>query len=109
MANFKYFSGTTEINGIHPLRNDQFARAFPGVRGIRYDGYSKMVGHPVTGPDAILPVDRSIQYKSAPSRHECNAKCMGGKINGTCECKCGGANHGVGSVFSNQATFRLAA
>lgn len=109
MANFKYFSGTTELTGPHPLRNDRFAHAFPGVRGLRYDGFSKWVGHPVDGPDAILPVDRIIEYKSNPSLHECSAKCMGGNPRGTCECRCGGANHGVGSVFSNAAAFRKAA
>ena len=109
MATIKYFSGTTEVDGIHPLRNDKFARAFPGVRGLRYDGYSKYVGHPVSGPDAILPVDRKIEYKRNPSLHECNAKCMGGKVNGTCECKCGGANHGVSSVFNSSLFYKEAA
>jgi hypothetical protein len=41
---------------------------------------------------------RKIEYKAFPSRHECNGKCMGGKVNGVCECKCGGKNHGVGSL-----------
>ncbi len=98
MANVKYFSGTTELQGIHGLDNAKFRAAFPGVKGRRYDGFKMFVGHPVSGPDAILPVDRVINYKSFPSKHECNAKCMGGKVNGTCECKCGGRNHGLGSV-----------
>jgi len=37
-----------------------------------------------------------ITYKQFPSRHECNAKCLNGKHNGTCECQCGGKNHGAG-------------
>lgn len=109
MATFKYFSGATELKDPLPLRNEKFSRAFPAVRGIRYDGLSKWVGHPVDGPDAILPVDRIIEYKKNPSLHECNAKCMGGKVNGACECKCGGKNHGVGSVFGGSVFYKEAA
>lgn len=109
MANIKYFSGTTELKNIHSIRNDKFRRAFPGVKGVKFDGFAMLVGHPTEGPDAILPVERCINYKSSPSLHECNAKCMGGKVNGTCECRCGGKNHGRGSVFSNQSAFRMAA
>lgn len=98
MANYKYFSGTTELKNVYGIDNAKFAAAFPGVRGRRYDGYKMFVGHPVTGPDAILPVERVIEYKSSPSKHECNSKCLGGKVNGSCECRCGGANHGLGSV-----------
>ena len=46
-----------------------------------------------------LPVTRKIEFKSFPSRHECNAKCLNGKHNGACECQCGGKNHGAG-MFS---------
>jgi hypothetical protein len=98
MANVKYFSGTTELKNVYGLANAKFRAAFPTVRGRRYDGFSMFVGHPVSGPDAILPVERVISYKFFPSKHECNAKCMGGKVNGSCECKCGGRNHGLGSV-----------
>ena len=64
---------------------------------LRYDGYQMLVGH-VGGNlgGAVLPVTRKIEYKAFPSRHECNAKCLNGRHNGTCECKCGGANHGRG-------------
>jgi len=38
---------------------------------------------------------RKIQYKSNPSRHECNARCTHAKGRTmNCECSCGGANHG---------------
>jgi hypothetical protein len=51
---------------------------------------------------------RQIDYKALPSLHTCNAKCIGGKVNGVCECQCGGKNHAVGSLF-NPAAFRKAA
>ena len=103
MATFKYFSGTQEIKNISPMKNAEFAAKFPGVKGRRYDGFSMQVGHPVSGPDQILPVERIIAYKSNPSLHVCNSKCVNGKVNGTCECSCRGKNHGLGSVM--QSTF----
>jgi hypothetical protein len=101
MANIKNFSDfdgeTRELRAITQMGNKEFAARFPGVKGMRADGYTMWVGHVTTGPDlGLLPVTRKIEYKSFPSRHECNAKCMGGKVNGTCECKCGGKNHGAG-------------
>ncbi len=103
MDRIRYFSDingeTVALKGVHGIRNAEFAARFPGVKGFRYSGFDMWVGHPVSGPDRILPVTRKIDYKSFPSRHECNAKCMGGKLNGTCECQCGGKNHGVG-MFS---------
>lgn len=39
---------------------------------------------------------KDIEYKARPSLHECNAKCLNGKHSGTCECRCGGKNHGRG-------------
>lgn len=98
MANIKYFNGTEELKSIHGMKNAEFAAKFPGVKGRKYDGYSMWVGYPLTGFGGVLPVERMITYKAFPSKHECNAKCMGGKVNGTCECRCGGKNHGVGSV-----------
>jgi hypothetical protein len=45
-----------------------------------------------------LEVTRSITFKSNPSRHECDARCInatGRTMN--CECSCGGKNHGRGA------------
>lgn len=103
MANIKYFSDTTgeatELKFVTAMDNKEFAARFPGVKGLRYDGFSMLVGH-TTGYRAnlegFLPVTRKIEYKAFPSRHECNAKCLNGKHNGTCECQCGGKNHGAG-------------
>ncbi len=102
MADIRKFSdlcGTVELKNLHSMPNQEFAARFPGVRGIRYDGYTMWVGHPISGTGGVLPVTRKITYKAYPSRHECNSKCLNGKVNGTCECSCGGKNHGAG-MFS---------
>lgn len=103
MANIRYFSdisGTQPLRSITQMDNKEFASRFPGVKGRRADSFTMWVGHPVSGPDALLPVTRTITFKAFPSRHECNAKCLGGKATGTCECKCGGKNHGRGMFTS---------
>jgi len=95
MAAFKYFSDLAgeveELRTIHQLNNGEFRARWPEVRGMRADGYTMWVGHGSTG---VLPVTRRIEFKRFPSLHQCNAKCMGGKPTGTCECQCGGRNHG---------------
>ena len=94
--NAKYFSDingtTTEIPGRFSMRNEEFAKKFPGIKGKRDDGFSRMVG---TLNGEVFPITRVIFYKGRPSLHECNAKCRGGKCGGVCECQCGGKNHGV--------------
>lgn len=96
----KYFSDhngqTVELPWTESMKNEDFANLFPGVRGLRYDSFSKRVGK-VNG--SYLPLTRVIDYKKNPSLHVCNAKCLGGKHNGICECRCGGKNHGRG-VFT---------
>lgn len=99
MANFKSFSDyngqTVELKyGYGQMRNAEFAARFPGVKGIRCDSFTMYVGTVENSRD-YLPVTRRIEYKARPSLHECNAKCVGGSHKGTCECRCGGKNHGV--------------
>lgn len=110
MATIKKFSDVTgqaiELGALTPMKNEEFAARWPGVKGIRADGYTKwvarpMVGEPaadITGADSagFLPVTRMIEMKRHPSLHQCNSKCLNGKHNGICECKCGGKNHGRG-------------
>lgn len=112
MAKAKHYSDingeTVELTGLHGMRNAEFAAKFPGVKGKRYDSFSMYVGSDVAAKDVydhqnkkwlriLLPVTRVITYKSNPSKHECDARCMGatGKIM-NCECSCGGKNHGKG-------------
>lgn len=110
MANIRYFSDfnneSVECVLISTISNEEYAKLFPGVCGLRYDGYSKIVGSKLNDTFYLeiksdyLPVTRKIEYKSNPSKHKCNAKCLGGKINGTCECSCEGKNHGAGTSFT---------
>lgn len=114
MARTIYFNGETELTRIAPMRNAEFAERFPGVKGRRYDGVSMFVGSPVGHPSVfvagegwnhgpVLPVERAINFKSNPSRHACDARCMnasGRTMN--CECSCGGRNHGR-AAFSCEA------
>lgn len=103
MANIKYFSDyngeTVELEWTESMKNADFAAIFPGVRGLRYDSFSKRVGFVrKNGLKVVYPLTRVIEYKKNPSLHECNAKCLGGKHNGSCECRCGGKNHGRGTL-----------
>jgi hypothetical protein len=94
MANFKAFNGTEELKRFI-VSVAEFNSMFPGIKGMNA-GWAgdKYVGRTADG--RVLPVERLIEYKQFPSRHECNAKCLNGKHNGTCECQCGGKNHGAG-------------
>lgn len=100
MANIKYFSDISgdvvELKAPYGMPNKEFAAKFPGIKGLRDDGFTTLVGYPIQGAGVAVPVTRKIEYKSAPSLHECNSKCMNGRHNGTCECRCGGKNHGRG-------------
>ncbi|MBN6738934.1 hypothetical protein LGM85_30435 [Burkholderia multivorans] len=100
MARMKYFNGTQELHGIHGMDREAFANAFPKARGRRYDGFTMMVGYPTDGNGGPVPVERVIEFKSNPSRHACDSRCLNaqGKVM-RCECACGGQNHGRG-VFS---------
>ena len=97
MANIKHFADwngqTVELSGIHGMRNAAFVATF-NIKGRWYDSFSRLVGY---APDSntILPVTRVVEFKSNPSRHECDARCLHakGKIM-RCECSCGGKNHG---------------
>jgi len=105
MATFKKFSDITgeavELGTQTQMENAEFAARWPGVKGMRADGYTMWVGRPLGGAEGPLqPVTRMIEMKRFPSRHECNGKCLGGKRNGVCECQCGGKNHGRG-MFSS--------
>ena len=109
MAVMKYFNGHVELKGVYPMGNAEFAAQFPGVRGRRYDGVSMKVGEPVDYTPfydreakcwvhKYLPVEREVAYKTSPSKHVCDARCMNAKGRTmNCECACGGKNHGAGS------------
>lgn len=104
MATLKKFCDITgeaiELGAMTQMKNAEFFARWPGVKGIRADGYTMWVARPLTGTDGLQPVTRMIEMKSFPSKHECNSKCLNGKHNGACECQCGGKNHGRG-MFTN--------
>ncbi len=89
MATMKHFNGTTELKNVYFEGRKMFGQPVDFVP----------VFVPGTGWDSgYVPVERSISYKSYPSKHICDARCM----NATgrtmqCECSCGGKNHGVGA------------
>lgn len=88
MANIKYFSGETELKGVHHIGRDAFGTPVGFVPVWTGAGWDR----------GTVKADRCVTYKSNPSRHECDARCM----NATgrtmqCECSCGGKNHGRGS------------
>ena len=87
MANYRYFA---DVDG----------KAIQ-LSSVYHDGHvSTKVNHFFGRDDAgnILQATRMIEYKSQPSRHECDARCINatGKIM-RCECSCGGKNHGRGA------------
>lgn len=101
----KYFSdtetGAIELGAIHNIKNEKFAELFPTVKGKRCDSFSRYVGYelPATGRTApLFPVTRVINYRSQPSRHKCDSRCVHAKGKTmNCECACGGENHGKGA------------
>ena len=101
MATIKYFSDwqneIIELQYPHNMLNHAFEMSFPGVKGRKYDSFSRFVGYR-PGTREILPVTRTIEFKSHPSLHVCSSKCMNatGK---SCECSCGGKNHGHGNFI----------
>ncbi len=104
MANMKRYSDicgeTVEISGnVHPMRNAEFAARFPGVKGRRYDSIAMEVGY-AAGGNTELPITRLVEFKSNPSRHSCDSRCVHaqGKTF-RCECSCGGRNHGRAAAF----------
>lgn len=99
MADFKYFNDThgsepIELVGLQLIENKKFAERWPGVKGIRDGTFARRAA--TSQEHGLLPVTRMIEMKRQPSRHKCDARCLGGKINGACECQCKGQNHGRG-------------
>lgn len=90
----RYFSGEREIVWPIPMANEKFNEMFPGKIAKRYDGYSRLVGHPIDDKTVLLPIDRIIEYKRNPSLHKCDSRCQCAK-GGQCECSCGGQYHGI--------------
>ncbi len=83
MANIKYFADLEDGTTL------EFAK-------IDYRSRKDMRGYnPITGQ--WVKCNRVVEFKSNPSRHECDSRCT--RATGRtmrCECSCGGKNHGKG-------------
>ena len=88
----KYFSFDTEVRLAGSMANSEFAVKFPGVKGVKYDGYRKLVGN-LEGLGQTHAITRIIEVKRVTD-HVCDARCRCAK-GGTCECSCGGRFHGI--------------
>jgi hypothetical protein len=85
MANFKYFTecGNETVQLANVFHDGQF-----GTKASNFVGTCSVCGQ-------RHQAMRKVEYKAHPSKHECNAKCMGAHGRSmVCECKCGGKNHG---------------
>ena len=90
----QYYSGDIKLQWPHGMKNAEFNEKF-NIKGKWYDSFHRYVGYAADGK-TILPVTRIIEYKKNPSLHKCDGRCMGAKGK-TCECSCGGKNHGINS------------
>ncbi len=94
----RYFFGNVHLteNSITFMRKTeaQASGVIMGERFVRVDSFSVMVGKLPDG--TRVAATRVIHYKKRPSLHKCGARCRNGKPGGTCECSCGGRNHGIG-------------
>jgi hypothetical protein len=93
MATVKYFSGTAQVDSIRSIKNAEFSALFPGIRGLKDDGYHRWAGF-ISGK--LVPITRRVFFKSNPSLHKCDARCLNATGH-NCECSCGGKNHGAGN------------
>lgn len=91
MASIRHFAGDNQLQGVHE-RNGKL---------IGYVSKADLFFVAGEGWQGYTAVERAIEYKSSPSRHECDARCFNatGRIM-KCECACGGKNHGKGSFMA---------
>jgi len=94
MNRTKYFAGEKELFGVREIDGKLFG--FGSKEELFF-----VAGH---GWQGYTAVERKVEYKSFPSKHECDARCMNatGRIM-KCECSCGGKNHGRGSFACAEA------
>jgi len=94
MATYKYFNGTNELKNVYFEGRKQFGQPVDFVPVWTGSSWTKN----------YVPVERTVRYKSNPSKHICDTRCMfakGRTMN--CECSCGGKNHGNGGFQATAA------
>lgn len=94
MANIKYFNGESELQSVREIKGKLFGY-------VSVDDLFFVAGE---GWKGFTAVERKVEYKSNPSRHECDSRCMNATgLVMKCECACGGKNHGRGSSMICEA------
>ena len=71
------------------------------VRGV-YNKRGMVIGYEGWTGESWIAITRTVQFKSNPSLHVCNAKCQSAKGH-QCECSCGGKNHGRSAFMCEAA------
>lgn len=95
MANIKHFNGANQLSGVHEGKNGKL---------FGYVSKADLFFVSGEGWKGYVPVERSIEFKSNPSRHECDARCLNATgLVMKCECSCGGKNHGRGTLICEAA------
>ncbi len=99
MANFRYFA---EHNGQTVQLANVWHDGHMSAAASHFLGYAaeELAAWKAGGTRAVaLQAARVIEFKSNPSRHECDTRCTHatGKVM-KCECSCGGKNHGKGGA-----------
>lgn len=94
MANIKFFAEhngeTVQLTGIwHDSKTS-------GRKAGHFSGLT---------PDSTrVQAARMVEYRSNPSKHACDARCLNATgLVMKCECSCGGKNHGRGSLSCEAA------
>jgi hypothetical protein len=101
MSDVRFFAGDKQLGRVwlengSGNRPDNFMGFPEGVEASFIPGKGWIGG--------AVKAERMIRYKSNPSRHECDDRCMnatGRTMN--CECSCGGKNHGRGAFVCEAA------
>ena len=84
MANMKHFA---EFNGQAVLLSSVWHDGSVSASARHFSG--------LTPDGARVQCSRVIEFKSNPSLHKCDDRCLTAK-GFKCECSCGGKNHGRG-------------
>lgn len=95
MTDIRYFAGDQQLKLVRYVSGKAM-----GLPVAKEPVFTKEFGW-ATG---FVAADRHVQFKSNPSRHECDDRCMNasGRIM-RCECSCGGKNHGRGAMLCEAA------
>jgi len=95
----RYFFQNARLWSGVPVRVRQadYDKAWPGITPVTSQGYP-MVMRLFTPDGPFLPVTRMVRYSTSPSLHSCDERCIQAKGEVlTCQCVCGGINHGTGT------------